>query len=345
MLEETAMNDVAMTASNPLMRAVIVRSFGGPEVLQTGRVPRPAPPPGSTLIQVRRAGVNYFDLERRASGWDGPGAALPVILGTEVIGVRVSDGLAVAGLTDGGIGGYAEYAVVADELAVPIPDGVQDSAALAVLVQGLTAWHVLVTAARLERGESVAITAAAGGVGSLAIQIARWRGAGRVIAVASTEEKRRVSLALGADAAVDSVADGLARRLRDANGGTAVDVVLESVGGPLVDASLEALGPGGRLVAFGQASGVSNTVSLDTLMDRSIGVIGFWLTPTIAARLATRRVIEELLAAVAAGRLHVIEGPSFPIARAGDAHTIVGARGTIGKVTLAVDDAAWDGRE
>ena len=337
------MDHIAMARGDPRMWAVVVRSFGGPEVLQARRVPRPAPPPGSTLIQVRRAGVNYFDLERRAFGWDGPGATLPVIFGTEVVGARLSDGLRVVGLTDAGIGGYAEYAVVADDFAVPIPDGVRDTAALAVLVQGLTAWHVLVTAARLERGESVAVTAAAGGVGSLAIQIAKWRGAGPVIAVASTKEKRRVSLALGADAAVDSAPDGLARRLRSANGGAAVDVVLESVGGPLVDASLDALAPGGRLVAYGQASGASNTVSLDSLMDRSIGVIGFWLTPAIADRVATRRVIEELLNAVAADRLRVVEGPSFPIARARDAHAMVGAGNTVDKVTLAVDDAAWDG--
>jgi NADPH2:quinone reductase len=337
------MGHIAMAGRDPLMRAVVVESFGGPEVLRVDRVPRPVAPGASSLIQVRRAGVNYFDLERRASGWDGPGAALPVILGAEVVGARLSDGLRVAGLTDGGIGGYAEYAVVADDFAVPVPDGVRDSAALAVLVQGLTAWHVLVTAARLKHGESIAVTAAAGGVGSLAIQIARWRGAARVIAVASTAEKRRVSLALGADAAIEGTADGLAQRLRDANGGATVDVVLESVGGPIADASLDALAPGGRLVAFGQASGASNTVSLDTLMDRSIGVIGFWLTPTLGDRPATSRVIEELLAAVAADRLKVVEGPSFPIARARDAHAMVGARSTVGKVTLAVDNAAWEG--
>lgn len=335
------MEGVAEAKARPLMRAVVVRSFGGPEVLQAERVPRPAASPGTTLIKVRRAGVNFFDLERRGSGWNGPGSKPPVILGTEVAGTRVSDGRRVLGLTDAGIGGYAEYAVVADELAIPIPDGVPDRAALAVLVQGLSAWHLVISAARLRQGESVAVTAAAGGVGSLAIQIAKGRGAGRVIAIASTEKKRRTALALGADAAVDSTADGLADRVREANGGAAVDVVLDAVAGPIMDALLMTLAPGGRLVAYGQSSGASNFVSVDTLMDHSIGVIGFWLTPALADRRAARRVIEELLAAVADGSLHVIEGPSFPIARARDAHAMVGARGTVGKVTLAADEAGW----
>jgi NADPH2:quinone reductase len=324
-----------------LMRAVVLRAFGGPQVLRPERIARPAATPGSTLIRVSRAGVNYFDTERRARGWNAPGARPPVILGTEVAGIRVRDGRRVVGLTDAGIGGYAEYAVVADDFAVPVPDGVQDSAALAMLVQGLTAWHVLVTAARLRRGESVAVTAAAGGVGSLAIQIARSIGAGRVIAIASTDDKRRTALALGADTAIDGAAEGLTERLRAANGGSDVDVVLESVAGPVVDAFLEALAPGGRLVAYGQASGASNYVSVDRLMDRSVGVVGFLLTPALADRRACRTVIEKLLADVAAGRLRAVEGPSFPIGRASDAHAMIGSRATVGKVTLAVDEDSW----
>jgi NADPH:quinone reductase len=321
------------------MRAIVVESFGGPEVLKIREVARPVPGVDETLIQVSTAGVNYTDLGRRERGWRLSAQPLPMIPGLEVAGRRVSDGVRVVGLLPTGVGGYAEYAVVRDELTVPIPDGVDDAAALAVLVQGLTGWHVVVSAARVQAGETVAVTAAAGGVGSLAIQIARLRGAGRVIAVASSEEKRRLTLKLGADAAIDSRPEGFTERLLEANGAP-VDVVLESIGGPIVDRALKALAHGGRLVAYGQASGASNMVSLDDLMDHSIGVIGYWATPHMRDLIGTRRTIEGLLEHVASGRLRAVEGPSFPLADAPQAHASLAARATVGKVTLVVDDAA-----
>jgi NADPH2:quinone reductase len=321
------------------MRAIIVESLGGPEVLKIGEAPRPSAMVGETLIRVTRAGVNYTDLGRRERGWRFGEQPLPIIPGLEVAGRRTSDGARVVGLLPTGVGGYAEYAVVRDELTVAIPDGVGDASALAVLVQGLTAWHVVVSAARVGAGETVAVTAAAGGVGSLAIQIARLQGAGRVIAVASSEAKRRLTLELGADAAIDGTPQGFAERLLVANGAP-VDVVLESVGGPIVDEALNALSHGGRLVAYGQASGASNVVSLDDLMDRSIGVIGYWATPGMRDLVGTRRTIESLLEHLGHGRLRAVEGPSFLLADAAQAHASIAARATIGKVTLVVDETA-----
>jgi NADPH:quinone reductase len=323
------------------MRAVVVREYGGPEVLRVERVARPSPPRGYDGIAVQRAGVNFFDTERRRS-WRT--AELPVILGTEVLGRRERDGARVVGLTDGGLGGYAEFALVPEQLAVPVPDKVSDTAALATLVQGLTAWHLLVTAARIRRGESVVITAAAGGVGSIAVQIARSQGASRVIALASTEAKRAIALQLGADVALDSSPDRLTERVLRANGDDPVDVALESVAGPVLDRLVAALGVGGRLVAYGQASGASNVVPVDLLMSRSIGVIGFWLTPYLADRTATRTVIEQLLADIADGRLQVLEGAAFPIAAAADAHSLISAGGTTGKITLTGGNDGWGAR-
>jgi NADPH2:quinone reductase len=319
------------------MRAIVLESLGGPEVLKIREAPRPSALVGETLVQVTRAGVNYTDLGRRERGWRFAAQPLPIIPGLEVAGHRVSDGVRVVGLLPTGIGGYAEFAAVRDELAVAIPDGVDDAAALAVLVQGLTAWHVVVSAARVRAGETVAVTAASGGVGSLAIQIARLEGAARVIAVASSEEKRRLTLELGADAAIDSTPEGFTERLLAANGAP-IDVVLESIGGPIVDQALKALSHGGRLVAFGQASGASNTVNLDDLMDRSIGVIGYWATPHMRDLVGTRRTIEGLLEHVARGQLRAVEGPSFTLADAAQAHASIAARATIGKVTLIVNE-------
>ena len=242
-------------------------------------------------------------------------------------------------MTTEGSGGYAEYAVMPDRLTVPVPEGVSDTAALASAIQGVTAWGALVSGARLRPGDTVAVMAAAGGLGSLAVQLARLHGASRVIGIASTEEKRRQVLELGADAAVDGDPARLAESVRAANRGAGVDVLLESVGGPVVDAALDALAWDGRLVVYGQASGASNSVSLDVLMDRSLGVIGYWVTPFL--RRDGGSVITTLLSWIAEGRLRVLEGPAYPIGEASDAHAAIEARATAGKVSLVVDEASW----
>lgn len=322
------------------MRAVVVETLGGPEVLQVREVDRPTPGPGESLIQVDRAGINFSDISRRRKGWSNPTQALPVIPGFEVVGRRASDGARVLGVTTRGSGGYAEYAVMPDNLTLPVPDTVSDAAALAAAVQGVTAWGALLSAARLKPGDSVAIMAAAGGLGSLALQLARLHGASRVIAVASTEEKRRLTLELGADAAIDGRPESLVSHIRAANNGAGVDVLLESIGGPVTDAALDALGYDGRMVVFGQASGASNTVSLDLLMDRSIGVIGYWATPFMRSD-GGRAAMSTMLRWIGEGRLRVLEGPSFPIGQASAAHAAIEARTTFGKVSLSVDEESW----
>jgi NADPH2:quinone reductase len=322
------------------MRAIVVGALGGPEVLQVREVDRPSAGPGETLIRVDRAGVNFSDIGRRRNGWNNPAQPLPVIPGFEVVGRRVSDGARVLGVTTVGSGGYAEYAVMPDSLTRLVPEGVSDAAALAAAIQGVTAWGALLSAARLKKGETVAVMAAAGGLGSLAVQLARLHGASRVIGVASSDLKRRLVLELGADAAVDADPARLAESIRAANAGAGVDVLLESVGGPAADAALDALGYDGRMVVFGQASGASNIVSLDLLMDRSIGVIGYWVTPFLQGKGGD--AIATILSWVAEGRLRVLEGPSYPVGRAAEAHAAIEARATVGKVSLSVDDESWE---
>jgi NADPH2:quinone reductase len=330
-----------MTVSAGRMRAIVVESLGGPEVLHVREVGRPSAGPEETLIHVDRAGVNFSDISRRRNGWANPPQALPVIPGFEVVGRRARDGARVLGVTTRGSGGYAEDAVMPDVLTLPVPDGVSDTAALAAAVQGLTAWGALLSGARLKAGDTVAVMAAAGGLGSLAVQLARLHGASRVIAVASTEEKRRLALELGADAAIDGRPESLASSIRAANDGTGVDVLLESIGGPVTQAAFDALAYDGRMVVFGQASGGSNSVSLDLLMDRSIGVIGYWVTPFMRDGDGSRAAISTILSWIAEGRLRVLDGPAFPIGQASAAHAAIEARATFGKVSLSVDDASW----
>jgi NADPH2:quinone reductase len=232
-------------------------------------------------------------------------------------------------------GGYAEYIAVPQASAIPIPEGVSDGQALALLVQGLTAWHLYRTSARMAEGESVVVHAAAGGVGSLAVQLGKAFGAGRVIGTASSEKKRELALELGADVAVDSTRADLADALREANDGKRVDIVLEMVGGHVFDESLRALAPFGRLVTYGSASREPNSVASGALMHRSRSVVGFWLVdcfrnpgPMIAAPL------QDLFARTLAGELRVVEGAVYPLSEARRAHEDLRARKTVGKLVL-----------
>ena len=322
------------------MRAILVEQLGGPEVLQVKRVARPVAGPDETLIEVHRAGINFSDIWRRGAGWRGQ--SLPVIPGFEVVGRRLSDGARVLGGTGRGSGGYAEYAAMPSLLTFAVPDKVSDTAALATMIQGITAWGALLEAGRLERGETVAVMAAAGGLGSLAVQLARLQGASRVIAIASSEEKRQLALDLGADAAVDSNAETLVEEIRAANGGEGVDILLESAGGAITDAALGALRRNGRMVCFGQTSGASNMISLDRLMDDSIGAIGYWVTPfQTNSQGRGREAIATMLRWIEEGLLQVVEGPAYQIGRAGAAQAAIESRATVGKVTLTVDEDSW----
>src|SRR5215207_193831 len=304
-MDPTTVSDIAAEdGSVRTVRAVVINEFGGPEALKLVEAhPQPEPGAGQVLIKVSRAGINFADTHARENSYLAS-YDLPLIPGTEVAGEV--DGRRVVALT--GTGGYAEYAVAPEQSVFPLPDGVSDAQALAIVVQGLSAWHVLKTAARLAEGESVVVHAAAGGVGSLAVQLAKRYGAGRVIATASTEQKRALALELGADVAVDPNEEDLKGALREANGGAKVDVVLEMAGGRVFDQSLRALAPFGRLVTYGIASREPNQVSNGALMARSQAVIGFWLMHCFGRPGMVAEPLEELFGLAAAGDLRVVEG-------------------------------------
>lgn len=311
------------------MRAVVCTRFGGPEVLELGEVAEPA---GPLIVEVSAAGVNFADTSRIAGTYR-PQPALPFVPGTEVVG-RTAAGRRVLAPVFGG-GGFAERAVVPEADAVTVPDAVGDAEALALLVQGLTAWHVLANSARIRAGETVVINAAAGGVGSLAVQLARHFGAGRVIATASTEAKRRLAETLGADVAVDGDADGYAERVLAVNDGRPVDIVLDSIGGRVFAAGLDVVANFGRLVTFGNASRDGRpAVDPGELADGNKTVAGFWLRPALAAPNAYAEPLAEMFALVAARTLKPLVHAAYPLADARRAVTDLLARRTTGKITL-----------
>lgn len=304
---------------------------GGPDALRLEEVDRPEPAPGELSIEVEAAGVNFADLHQVEDTYLTP-TAFPMVPGSEVVG-RDQDGRRVLALVDGG--GYAEYATASPQLAWEVPDAISDGAALSALIQGATAWHLLRTCGSLQPGETVVVHAAGGGVGTLAVQLARQWGAGNVIAAASTAAKRELALELGANEAIDSTAPQLEEAIREANGGRPVDLVLEMTGGPSFDQSLRALAPFGRLVTYGQAGRVEATpVAPWKLVRSSRAVIGFWLAHCIRRPGMLGEAVEGVLAEIEAERLRPIVGASFALAEAAAAHRALGSRQSQGKLIL-----------
>jgi NADPH2:quinone reductase len=319
------------------MRAVQITRFGGPEVLDVVDLPDPVPGLGQQLYEVSAAGVNFADTHQIENSYLAA-QQLPLIPGAEFVGTPVGGGQRVVGLLDGG--GYAERAVAHDVLTWPVPDGVGDEQALAVVLQGTTAWHLLRTSAHLAEGESVVVIAGAGGVGSLAVQLARRWGAGRVIATASSPEKRVLAEELGAHATVDpALADDDPKRftgaLREANGGKPVDIVLEMTGGNVFAGSLSALAPFGRLVTYGMAARQeTRAVPPGALMQKSRAVIGFWLAHCMARPHMLDAAMSDLLSMVADGSLKPVVGGRYPLSGVREAHQALLARRTTGKLVL-----------
>ena len=312
------------------MRVVQIDEFGGPEVLQVVDLPKPEPGDGQVLIEVSRAGMNFADTHQRENSYLAR-YEVPLILGGEVAGTT-EDGRRVVALLPSG--GYAEYVAAPAATVYPIPDGLDDGAALALLIQGLTAWHLLRTCGRVAPGESVVVISGAGGVGSLAVQLAKPFGAGRVIATASSEEKRALTLELGADAAVDTAVDDLTGSLVEAAGGRRVDVVLEMSGGRIFDQCAEALAPFGRIVAYGIASREQNTLETGRLMRKSRTVVGFWLVHCLGRRDMVEEPLADLFDRAARAELEPLVGATYPLSEVRRAHEDMQGRRTSGKLLL-----------
>jgi len=319
------------------VRAVQITEFGGPDVLEVVDVPTPEPSDGEVLVRVTRAGMNFADTHTRENAYLAE-QQLPLIPGAEVAGIvqrghgSLAQGQRVVCLLASG--GYAEYASVPAASAHPIPEGLDDAVALSLVLQGLTAWHLYRTSAQLRAGESVVVHAAGGGVGSIAVQLGRAFGAGRVIATASSEDKRQLALELGAHAAVDVNSEDLAAALREANGGRRVDVVLEMAGGAVFDSSLDVLAPFGRLVAYGMASREQRKVSNAKLMRTSRAVVGFWLAHCLGRPEMVGGPLADLFDRAARGELRPVISTTYGLSEVRRAHEDIQGRRTQGKLLL-----------
>ena len=312
------------------MKAIQITTFGGPDSMNLVDLVDPVATPGFEVIDVTAIGINYADTHQTENSYLSP-QKLPLVPGIEVVGTTSTGRRVLTPVTSGG---YAQKALAYSAAMIDIPEGVSDKAALCMLVQGSTAWHILKTVGHLKTGESVVVHAAAGGVGTIAIQLAKMWGA-KVIAVASTHEKRELATSLGADAVVDATIADLAGAIRAANSGQPVDLILEMVGGKTFDQSLEVLAPFGRLITYGMASRTAPTpVHPGSLMAGSKTITGFWLSHCFGKKELMNDVIAELFDLVLSGDLQPVLGATFGLSQARDAHLAMLARETTGKITL-----------
>ncbi|WP_019121807.1 quinone oxidoreductase family protein [Brevibacillus massiliensis] len=322
------------------MKAIQFREYGTPDVLQVVDVPVPTAKPGEVLVQVKAVGVNFADTMRRRNRYLAK-TPLPYIPGSEVAGViaEVSPGITdyrvgdrVVALT--GSGCYTESVALPVNAIFPIPEQVDFDQAAALLLQGLTAYHVLRTSGQLAPGESVLVHAAAGGVGTLAVQLAKLWGAGQVIAAASSSQKLELALSLGADVGINYSEPDWNDQVMEHTNGKGVDIVLEMVGGEVFKKSIGCLATFGRLVIYGRAGAETTQFDPSVLMQRNTSVVGFWLTRIMQRPALYRESILELLRYVGEGTLQLIIGERVPLTEARRAHELLEGRQTTGKVLL-----------
>ncbi|MGA6168080.1 zinc-binding dehydrogenase [Amycolatopsis magusensis] len=306
------------------MRAVWLREFGEPGVLVAGEAPEPVPGPGEVLIDVEFANLTYVETQFRRTGFGPFRGEPPMVMGNGVGGVVLAaeDGSLVGKRVVSslrGSGGYAERAVAPAGNVLEVPAGLGLDDAVALLSDGRTAL-MLIRAAALTGGERVLVEAAAGGVGSLLVQLAKAAGA-EVVAAAGGPEKLALAKELGADVTLDYRRPGWAEP---------VDVVFDGVGGQIGRAAFEAVRPGGRVFVFGQAGG--EAADLEDAGARGVRVERGPLAKPEEMPVLARQALTE----AAAGRLRPVIGQRFPLDRAADAHAAIEARSTLGKTLLEV---------
>jgi NADPH2:quinone reductase len=320
------------------MKAIQMRRTGGPEVLELVELPVPEPKSNEAVVRIAACGVNFIDVYFREGRYK---AVLPLVPGQEAAGevaavgagvktVKVGDRVAYCSVT----GSYAEYAAVAADRLVQIPEGVSVQQATAAMLQGMTAHYLCHATFPLQKGQTALVHAAAGGVGLLLVQMARQIGA-RVIGTVSTEEKARLARAAGADETIQYTTADFEAETRRLTGGKGVDVVYDSVGKTTFERGLNVLKPRGYMVLFGGSSGAVPPFDLIQLSQKG----SLYVTrPTLVHYIATREELElrakAVFGMVLAGTLKLRIEHTYPLAQAAQAHRDLESRKTTGKLLL-----------
>ncbi len=321
------------------MKAIVFSELGGPEVLSLAEVPKPAVQPGMVLVKVHAIGVNFADTLFR-QGLYSVVPKLPDTPGLEAAGVieAVGDGVTSlrAGMRVAAFASktYAEYCLATPNQVVALPDGVTFADGAAFLIQGLTAYHLLHTADATGPGRTVLVHSAAGGVGILAVQLAKVAGA-RVLATVSSDAKADLVKAHGADAIINYAREKFADEALKLTDNRGVDLILDAVGKPTLTEGLRCLAPFGHLILYGRAGGAPDPLGLFTLFPKSLKVSAFSL-PTVIRALPDkfRESADRCFALMREGRLQMHIGRTFPLAQAPDAHRYIQSRESTGKLII-----------
>lgn len=321
------------------MRAIQFQEYGESDKLQVIELDKQSPQGKQVLIRVEAIGINFADILRRRGAYLEP-TPLPFIPGYEVAGVVEEVGSessykagerVVALLLEGGA--YAEYVTVHEERVTRIPDEISFEEAAATPLQGLTVYFMLKKMARMKDGDAVLVHAAAGGVGTIAVQLAKLLGAGKVIATASTEEKLQLAESLGADALVNYTEDSWKDKVLEATDGRGADIILEMVGDDIFYQSLKCLAPFGRLIVFGRASRKETLFDPRKLMNRNQTVSGFFLGDWKDYQ-ANNKGISLLFDYIREGKLKISIGGVYPLHEVGKVQDLIENRKTHGKIIL-----------
>jgi NADPH2:quinone reductase len=319
------------------MHAIQVKQHGGREVLEYVEIEKPKPKDGEALVRLESIGVNFIDVYHRTGLYKLP---VPLIPGSEGAGVveEVGPGVTVVKKSDRvayamARGAYAEYAVVAADMLVPIPDDVDFKTAAAAMLQGMTAHYLAISTYPLDRGNSALVHAGAGGVGSLLIQVAKMRGA-RVLTTVSTNEKARIARLAGADEVIHYDEQDFEAEVMRLTEGKGLNVVYDSVGKTTFDKSLNCVARRGLLALFGQSSGA--VPPFDPLR---LAKNGIYITrPTLGHYIADRQELlwraGEVFAWIRGGKLRLHIDRELPLREAAEAHRLLEERKTIGKLLL-----------
>jgi NADPH:quinone reductase len=319
--------------------AIVLHEVGGPEQLHFESIPDPIPGPGQVRVRHTAIGLNFIDVYLRTGLYKAPafpfipgqeGAGVVEALGSGVTEFAVGDRVAYAGVN----GAYAEIRVIAADRLVPLPDGIDDRTAAAMMLKGMTAEYLLLRCARVQAGDTILFHAAAGGVGSIACQWGRSLGL-RVIGTAGGPDKVRRAKDNGCDEVIDVKSEDIVARVKALTGGAGVATVFDSVGKDTFAASLDCLRPRGLVVLFGQSSGVVPPLDLSQLAAKG----SLFLTrPTMGPYVATRADLlasaSRLFEAVSSGAVQIEIGQTYPLRQAAQAHRDLEARRTTGSTLL-----------
>lgn len=322
------------------MRAVIVNEQGAPDVLRISEVASPEPGPGQIRVDVVAAGVNFLDVQQRSGNYrmttpfvaGNEGAGVVSAIGADVTEVEIGDRVGWAMIAESG---YAEQVVIAADRAIPLPEAIDDETAAAVLLQGLTAHYLTRSTYPVQRGDTVLVHAAAGGMGLLITQMVKIAG-GRVIGTASTPEKAEIAREAGAFEVLASNADDLAQQVRALAGGDGVAAVYDGVGKDTFETSLKSLRRRGTLALYGSASGIVPPFDLQRLARGSLTVARPGLVDFIATRSEMLGRAAEIFDWLETGSLTVHIGGRYALADAARAHENLAGRSTTGKLVLAI---------